>query len=117
MYAQNGFLYITGKDLKPIMIQSFSHAGIEDNEQGEEESNDFFDKLINIKILDSAILSNGVTYGKTRVAKDGMESENYFLEIGHEGYTRVVQFIVWDETINLKLIRKISISFISVPID
>ena len=110
---QNENFYIADKKSNPIFIQSYSYAMYEDSleyEPGKEETNKFFNKLVNIKLLESAILSNGATYGKTLVLKDGEESERLYLDIG---YNMNVLFIVWDDKVNSELLKKIAMSFVA----
>ena len=76
--------------------------------QGDEEINVFSDKVKNIKTLSSMSSSNGATYGKALLSKNNVECEGCFLEIGNG---MPIQFIDWDEEVDLKLVRKIAISF------
>lgn len=109
-YEENGFIYFTDVDANPIMIQTFSYSGIDENQHGKEESNKFFSKVINIKTLTSAVLSNGAIYGKALVEKDDCESEKYYLELGYE---RKILLIIWEETLNDELVKKIARSFVA----
>jgi hypothetical protein len=107
-YENNGYIYIVNSELKPIMIRSFSFSGIDDNQQGKSELNDFF-AVQNLTTISSQVLSNGAVFGKAILLKNGIQVERLFLEIGCE---RRALFIVWDESIDLVSLEEIASSFI-----
>ncbi len=90
------------------MIQTHSYAGIEDNEVGIEEKNDYFNVQV-LKTLSSSVYSNGAIYGKNLLLQNGEKKEKYYLQIGYE---ELVEFIIWDDTIDLESIKKIAKTFI-----
>lgn len=109
-YIVDDLLYIVDENKKPVMIQTHSHAGIEDGDFGEVESNAFFEEVRCLKFVSGEVFSNGAFYGRVTVEKNGMQSQQYILEF--EGATRV-SIVVWDDTIEDELVKKIAKSFVS----
>lgn len=108
LYENDVYTYIVNSESKPIMIQTFSFSGIDDNQQGKSESNDFF-AVQNLKTISSQVLSNGAVFGKAILLKNEIQVERLFLEIGCE---RRAMFIVWDESIDLVSLEEIASTFI-----
>ncbi|MCL2081842.1 MAG: hypothetical protein FWH04_01180 [Oscillospiraceae bacterium] len=120
LYEKGDFLYVENKDKGLVMAQSFSDAGISENMEGDEEFNEFLGRIKNIKALSATAFSNGATYGKTSLLKDNNEYEKYYLSVGYDLYAeeeRNVLFIIWDETVDFKMIQKIARSFNTFPPD
>lgn len=109
VYEKDGLLYVVDEEQTPIMIQSNSYAGIEDGDEGETEANDYYKEVKCIKTLSSAYFSNSAGFGTVLVEKDGIQSEQLFLELGAVPY---VQMIIWDDTVDEKLVKKIALSFV-----
>lgn len=108
-YEKDGFLYIVDEEKKPIMIETHSYSGPEKNDQGATETNDFYGSLTNLRILSSAVLSNGAIYGKVLMKRGELQTQNFFLELGS---SRRILLIIWDDTIDENMVTKIAASFV-----
>lgn len=102
-----GYIYVLNSELKPVMIQSFSYSGFDDNQEGKSEDNDFY-TVQNLKTVSSQVLSNGAVFGEAILLKNGIQIERLFIEIGYE---RRILFIVWDDEINLDYLKRIANTF------
>ena len=107
-FEEDGKIYILNDKLEPAMIQTFSISGMDDNEEGIVESNKYFDEIINVKTLSSAVLSNGAIYGETLIKKNNTEFKHYYIEIGYE---KAITLIIWDTSLSKDVVRKIANSF------
>lgn len=84
------------------MIQSYSFAGIEDGSEGVVESNKYIENIQSIKLLTSTGLSNGATYGNNY--------ERFYIDITVEV---PMQFIVWSDSIDEKMVKNIAKSYVA----
>jgi hypothetical protein len=109
VYEKDGLLYVVDEEENPIMIQSKSYAGIKDDDMGQTEANEYFQEVTCVKTLSSAYYSNSAGYGVVLVEKNGVQSEQLFLDLGAYPY---VQMIIWDDTVDEKLVKKIAKSFV-----
>jgi len=109
-YEEDGLLYIVDKNGLPIMIETHSYPAVGEyaNEIGDEESNKFFRNYTDLYRLESCGLSNSSFYGKDLVMKDKKVMEKYVLGFGID---ESIDFIVWDERINEKFVKKIATSY------
>lgn len=110
-YEKDGLLYILDKNQSPIMIETHSYSGFEENEQGTMESNDFYENLVSSRTLSSSVLSNGAIYGEVLMQCGEAKTQNYYLELG---YDQRILLVVWDNTIDENTIKKIAASFVAV---
>lgn len=106
---KNDRYYIFNDDSSLVMAQSFSYCGIEDNQEGQPESNNYY-TIQNLKCLTSAVLSNGAIYGTFKSIKDGAECEMLFLELGYDGDT--ILFVVDSSKIDIDYLKQIANTFV-----
>lgn len=109
-YENEGWIYILDHAQKPAMIQTKSFPGVDGRTPGETESNDFFTEVTNLRLLTSAVFSNGAIYGSYLTEHNGNQSEEFFLEIG---YDRHVTLLVWDETMDEAMLKTIAHTFVA----
>lgn len=109
-FEEQGYTYIVDNNNIPMMIQSYSFAGIEDGSEGEAESNKYAENFQSIKVLTSTGLSNGATYGKMLVSCNGNNYERFYIDITVEV---PMQFIVWSDSIDEKMVKNIAKSYVA----
>lgn len=107
-YEKDGLIYILDHTKKPVMIETNSSPGVDDRTPGETETNDFFTGVTNLRSLSSTVISNGAIYGTFLTDFSGKASEKLFLNIG---YDRTVTLLVWDETMDEKMLKTIAFTF------
>ncbi len=102
-YVEDEIIYIMKNDI-PMMI-SYDRSG-------EIQSNSYFSDFKYIDLLESAVLSNSAYYGKAKYYHSGKEIERYYLDLSAETESGSVDFIIWNEEIDKKLLIKIAETFI-----
>ena len=107
MFEKDDRIYIVDADDQPVMIQVLSWCGIEDGEQGIAESNAYFEDVIPMKCLSSAVFSNSAAYGEVLVSCENIQSTKLFLDLPPSE-----MFIVWDETVDMEMLITIAKTFV-----
>lgn len=107
MFEKDDRIYIVDADDQPVMIQVLSWCGIDDDQQGVAESNAYFEDVIPMKCLSSAVFSNSAAYGEVLVSCENIQSTKLFLDLPPSE-----MFIVWDETVDLDMLRTIAKTFV-----
>lgn len=107
-FEEQGYTYIVDSNGTPMMVQSYSFAGIDDGSEGVAESNKYAENVQSIKLLTSAVLSNGAIYGKMFISCNGKTHERFYIDITGEVS---MQFIVWSESIDEKMVKTIAKSY------
>lgn len=102
-YVEDEIIYIMKNDV-PMMI-SYDRSK-------EIQSNAYFSDFKYIDLLESAVLSNSAFYGKAKYYYSGNEIERYYLDLSAETEIGSVDFIIWNEEIDKKLLIEIAETFI-----
>ena len=89
VYQEKGRIYVTDEKNNLVLIQT--------NDEDEE---------ILFELLNSVTLSNSATYGEGFVEADGEKSENYYISLPARNENGEIDFIVWDTTINKRMVEK-----------
>ena len=96
-FEKDGIVYVTENDT-PIMITTKC--------SGEKESNMYYKDYIYVDFISSAVLSNGVIYGKCKCIYNDRTVELYYLDLNSN-----VCFLVWNQSIDKDTIVKIAKTF------
>jgi len=80
-----------------------------DTEEKNISPNDFLENVEYIGLVNSQVFSNGGMYGQNEYKINDEIAIKYFISFSTNEYG--VLFIVWDDTIDEEMIRKIAISF------
>ncbi len=111
-FIEDDKYHFVDENSNPMMIQTYSFAGFDENEQGQKESNAFFEEVQCLQTLSSAVLSNGSIYGKVQMLCNGQESEKFYINLDTEDGSAIL-FIFWDNSIDKDMVEKIANSFVS----
>ncbi len=106
-YKKDGLVYILDGSQRPVMIQTQCWADPDGN-HADPESNDFYQNVTNLRILTSAVFSNGAIYGTYLTEHNGSTSTKYYL---HIGYPSIIRLLVWDKTIDEEMLITIAKTF------
>ena len=100
---------INSQDEKIYFIQSNSVSGIEEGDVGIVETNILCNKFQNILTTKYQVLSNSASYGECKTLVDDEEEHKFFFELSANDSH--LQFVCWDENINIETIKKIANSY------
>ena len=111
MFGKDGRFYIVDVEDRPIMIQTYSYYCWFDYDvdQGETESNEYYEDVTYIEYIASVTISNGATYGEVLVEHENERTPRYYL---HLGYEKVVYLVIWDETMDEEMLADIADTFV-----
>lgn len=110
-YEENNLIYIIDENKSPVMIQTNSVCGYEDD-SGIQESNRFYKDVMAMKTIESTLFSNSAIFGTILVSHDSVESEKLFIDL-YGGDTEYISFIIWDENYDKDFAKKVAKSYIS----
>ena len=96
--VEDDIIYITENE-KPIMITT--------KRSGERESNLYYKDYVYVDFISSAVLSNGVIYGRCKCIYDNKTVEMYYLSLDSG-----IVFLVWNQEITKDTVVKIAKTFV-----
>lgn len=104
-FVEDGIMYITDGE-NPIMISC--------KRTGENESNLYIKDYKYVKFISSAVLSNGVIYGKAKYLYKNTTIELYYLDLGcTHNDEELVEFVVWNQEISEGFLISLAKNFVS----
>jgi len=102
MTENDGYYYILDEEDKPVLVQTYSYEG-----SNITDSNLYCDRLSVDKTLYSQVESNGISYGKVLIKRNGIKTENYEISL-----LPSLVMLFWDENCSEELVLKIVSSYI-----